>query len=268
MPLRLFTGPPAYVPRSGWPPALAAGAGLMIFAAGVFGALALLVAIKIVAVWLSMVIGLPSGIDISKGDITLGPGPIDGKQTVLYLLLSQATIILATLLAAGRLKGAPADVLALAPPRAGKRVYVEAFIGMVLVLVVINVISRQLNPGGFTADLKPFVGLINSDFWWVTLMAVGLGAPLSEELLFRGFLFSSFAASRFGIPGAAIATTAVWTALHAGYSIAGMIEVGLMGLYLSWVLWRTGSLRVTIFCHALYNTLLILALAVLPLPAT
>ena len=62
-------------------------------------------------------------------------------------------------------------------------------------------------------------------------------------------------------------TTAIWTMLHSDYSAPGMIEVGIIGLYFSWLLYRTGSLRVTIFCHAVYNSMLILALALVPLPA-
>jgi membrane protease YdiL (CAAX protease family) len=43
--------------------------------------------------------------------------------------------------------------------------------------------------------------------------------------------------------------------------------VVLIGFYFSWLLVRTGSLWVPIFCHATYNTALVLALRYLPLPA-
>jgi len=98
-------------------------------------------------------------------------------------------------------------------------------------------------------------------------MVVGVGAPLAEELLFRGFLLSALARSRLGFWGAAIVCSGLWTALHAGYSLAGVIEVFLIGLYLSWLLWRTGSLRVTLFCHGLYNALVLVVLLNVPLPA-
>jgi membrane protease YdiL (CAAX protease family) len=52
-----------------------------------------------------------------------------------------------------------------------------------------------------------------------------------------------------------------------GYSLAGVIEVFLIGIYFSWLLWRTGSLRVALFCHALYNSLIVLVLLNVPLPA-
>ena len=65
-----------------------------------------------------------------------------------------------------------------------------------------------------------------------------------------------------GFWGGALITTGLWTALHAGYSTAGIVEVFLIGLFFSWLLWRTGSLRVAIFCHALYNSLIVLVLQV------
>ena len=54
--------------------------------------------------------------------------------------------------------------------------------------------------------------------------------------------------------------------LHWGYSAAGMAEVFLIGLYFSWLLWRTGSLFPALVCHALYNSGLVLMLRYAPLP--
>ena len=45
---------------------------------------------------------------------------------------------------------------------------------------------------------------------------------------------------------------------------AGIAEVFLIGLLFSWLLWRTGSLRVALFCHALYNSLIVLVLRHVP----
>jgi len=115
------------------------------------------------------------------------------------------------------------------------------------------------------ADLRPFVHLFGEQ-WVLALLVVGVGAPLSEELLFRGFLLSALARSRVGFVGGALVTSGLWTALHAGYSLAGIVEVFTIGLFLSWLLWRTGSLRVPIFCHGLYNALIVLVLRHVPLP--
>ncbi len=67
--------------------------------------------------------------------------------------------------------------------------------------------------------------------------------------------------------GTGILTAVLWTGLHYGYSVFGLIEVLGIGLYFSWLLVRTGSLWVTIFCHAVYNTVVGLALYFVSLPA-
>jgi membrane protease YdiL (CAAX protease family) len=115
------------------------------------------------------------------------------------------------------------------------------------------------------SDLRPFVRLFG-DRWLLALLVVGVGAPLSEELLFRGYLLSALARSRLGFWGGAVLSTALWTALHAGYSAVGIAEVFMIGIFFSWLLWRTGSLRVAIFCHALYNSLIVVVLRYVPLP--
>jgi CAAX protease family protein len=83
--------------------------------------------------------------------------------------------------------------------------------------------------------------------------------------MFRGFLFTGLAKSRLGLWGAAGITSALWTVIH-GYSVFGLIEVMAIGLYLSWLLVRTGSVWVTIFCHAVYNTAIGVALYFITLP--
>jgi hypothetical protein len=115
-------------------------------------------------------------------------------------------------------------------------------------------------------DLRPFVNLIRGPDWALTAAVVGIGAPLSEELLFRGFLLSALARTGLGFWGAALISTALWTGLHIGYSLVGIIEVFILGMFFSWLLWRTGSLRVPIFCHAAYNSLIMLALRFVELP--
>jgi membrane protease YdiL (CAAX protease family) len=111
------------------------------------------------------------------------------------------------------------------------------------------------------------VELARGEDWLLAAAVIGIGAPLSEELLFRGFLLSALAQTRLGFWGAAAISSALWTALHAGYSAVGILEVFVIGLFFSWLLWRTGSLRVPIFCHAVYNSLIVLALRLVDLPA-
>jgi uncharacterized protein len=90
----------------------------------------------------------------------------------------------------------------------------------------------------------------------LALPSVVLAAPLTEEIMFRGALFSGIASSRLGRTGAVLITAALWALAHA--SGAPWLFVGLlfmMGIALGLLLLRFGSLWVTIACHASWNAL-------------
>ena len=85
------------------------------------------------------------------------------------------------------------------------------------------------NRGDLYVDLRPFVELVRGPDWMLAAAVIGIGAPLSEELLFRGFLLSALAKSRLGFWGAALIATALWTSLHIGYTVVGILEVSIIG---------------------------------------
>jgi len=176
----------------------------------------------------------------------------------------QAIAILLTLCASALFGGRVRDVLALRSP-GPPLIYLRAVLLMAVLQLVVSAVQYTLLPQDMYADLRPFVDLFGKQ-WAFALLVVGLGAPLSEELLFRGFLLSALARSRVGFAGGALITSALWTALHVGYSLAGIVEVFTIGLFFCWLLWRTGSLLVPIFCHGLYNALIVLVLRYVPLP--
>ena len=97
----------------------------------------------------------------------------------------------------------------------------------------------------------------------LALPSIVLAAPLVEEFLFRGVLFSGLTNTAVGRTGAVIISSALWSLAHAGP--APWINVGLiflMGLVLGVLLLRFGSLWVTIGCHLIWNGLTSLALFV------
>ena len=49
--------------------------------------------------------------------------------------------------------------------------------------------------------------------FWLAFPAC-IGAPLAEELVFRGQLFAALARSRAGFSGATLITSALWSLLH------------------------------------------------------
>jgi membrane protease YdiL (CAAX protease family) len=180
--------------------------------------------------------------------------------------LWQAATVLLTLLASAMLGGRPREVLALGPPVGAAHPYLKALGLLAALQIVVSAVQYSFFQHDMYTDLRPFVRLF-AEQWLLALLVVGIGAPVSEELLFRGFLQSALARTRIGFWWAALITTVLWTTLHAGYSAVGLFEVFLIGLFFSWLLWRTGSLWVPIFCHAAYNSLIVLVLRFVDLPA-
>jgi membrane protease YdiL (CAAX protease family) len=204
----------------------------------------------------------------SLSQVPAGGALPHGQVAMSTLGVWQATAIALTMLASALFGGRMREVLALEPPAAGARVYGAALGAMLGLQLAVSAVQYYLVSGDMFADLRPFVDIAIGPNWILALLVVGIGAPLAEELLFRGFLVSALAATRAGFAGGALISTALWTALHAGYSLIGILEVFTIGLFFCWLLWRTGSLRVPIFCHALYNSLIVVMLRLVALPAT
>jgi membrane protease YdiL (CAAX protease family) len=85
------------------------------------------------------------------------------------------------------------------------------------------------------------------------LAAVGLVAPLSEELTVRGFLYCGFATSRLGPAGAILLTSALWASIHVQYDWFFIGEVFALGVILGWMRYRSGSTWLTVILHGAYN---------------
>lgn len=252
--LQSLGGEPAYRPVSGWQPWQAMLAVVLMFFAAA-GA----------AVMVSAVL------DVLRGPGASSPVPAGGGRdhvaVLVWLLTLQVVLTGLVVMASRRRGGAVQRELALAPPAQGIMAYLGGMALLIMIFGAYTALVLLFRPEAAIEDVRPFADLIRSDVWWLALLVVGIGAPVSEELVFRGFLFSALAASRLGVLGAALITTTAWTSLHAGYSVYGLVEVFAVGLLFSWLLWKTGSLRVPLLCHAAYNSSIILALRLVDLPA-
>jgi uncharacterized protein len=243
----LFRGPPLYQPRTPW------GA-----------ASALLVALIIVL----LSGGIAAGLLIWLGgaaELPAGGGGAEAAIGINMFAIWQAAVVLLTLVAATR--GGIANVLALNHVPSGWRAFAGAIGALAVMQVGLGLVQYVVIRHDMLTDLRLFYEMIRGPQWLVTAAVIGIGAPLSEEFLFRGFLQSALARTRIGFWWAALIATVLWTTLHAGYSAVGLVEVFLIGLFFSWLLWRTGSLWVPILCHAVYNSLIVLVLRFVDLPA-
>ncbi|WP_421694750.1 CPBP family intramembrane glutamic endopeptidase [Aestuariivirga sp.] len=92
--------------------------------------------------------------------------------------------------------------------------------------------------------------------------SIALGAPIAEELIFRGQLFTALSTTRLGASGTTVVTAALWALLHVTEPWLSITLIFVMGLIFGWMMFRFGSIWVTMACHGAWNgtyALLILA---------
>lgn len=233
----LLSGPPRYEAASPWGPWAALAACLLIFAGQIGGVLVAIAALKAM-----------SATPITAEEATSLKTPLG----LAVMIASQIASIAIVWLLAGR-ANMRREVLRLLPPKA---TLMTGLAGGVLVIVltgIVELILYVLLKFDYSADTQTIAEGLNSNLWWGTVFMAVVLAPLWEELTFRGFLLSALAKTRLGFWPAALICNTIWTSLHAQYSIAGIISVFTAGLVLTWLVWRTGSIRAPIIAHGLSN---------------
>jgi membrane protease YdiL (CAAX protease family) len=156
------------------------------------------------------------------------------------------------------LRGPPARLLLLGAPDGGTRRYFDAFAVFLPLVAVTNLLFWLISPEDMAKDFEQFRAIARAAEPMVPVLAICIGAPIAEELLFRGFLLPSLAGSRLGFWPAALITSAFWAAMHWNYSWLGLAEILVIGVFFSWLLRKTNSLRIPMFWHAAYNSALFL----------
>ena len=131
------------------------------------------------------------------------------------------------------------------------------FIGVVsLTLLVVGwdlvsrALGREVTPGFMGEVLKSAQA---DGALWLLVVAFCIAAPVSEEILARGFLYRGWSESRLGIVGAIILSSLAWTSLHLQYDWFFFGEIFSIGLLLGYLRYRSNSTWLTIVLHGLNN---------------
>lgn len=140
------------------------------------------------------------------------------------------------------------EYLALSFP--GTRQLLFAIGGLAAVLAASDLTSYSLG--------RPLVPEVMVEVYrnaWLPLLlfALVILAPLSEETLFRGFLYKGIEASRAGPIVAIVVSTILFSVIHIQYDWYGILTVAAMGLYLGVVRYRFASVPLTMLLHAIAN---------------
>lgn len=172
---------------------------------------------------------------------------------------------------AGLRGGTPSEVLNLRWPRLsplGWLLLVFAFMvlmyaAIIAIVLIFRIDITQYTPGphgespksGSAGAVKEAMFDIANTPWLFALVfpSIAIGAPVAEELIFRGQLFSALSQTRLGVAGTTLLTAAMWSLLHVSEPWLSIGLIFIMGLIFGWMMWRFGSLWLTIVCHGVWN---------------
>lgn len=240
---KLLSGAAAYRAVSPWSP----------FGA-ISGTIGILLGATLIAILMTIATVVLRGLDLTAAPDSPKGALSDPAVMAVAFIAWQVLIVLFTVLIARWFGGPRSEVLSLRGLPSLPTLAL-AVLGGILLTLPFDIAGFTVAKETMKADTSSFVPLVNSTWWPVFALAIAVGAPLSEELLFRGYLQSALAKSGLGFAGAAVLTSVGWTALHVQYSALGLAQVFVIGLYLSWLLWRSGTLWLPILVHAAYNAL-------------
>ncbi|MGB1309589.1 MAG: lysostaphin resistance A-like protein [Leucothrix sp.] len=93
--------------------------------------------------------------------------------------------------------------------------------------------------------------------------AIVIAAPVFEECLFRGFIFSGVQNSHLGTAAAIVISAACWTMIHTQYGAFELVTIFILGILFAVSRIASGSLYVPIILHASNNLFALLEMALI-----
>jgi membrane protease YdiL (CAAX protease family) len=202
--------------------------------------------------WLVAVILVGAGMEMLT-EMVLGKAEV---ATEIVNAVGKLTTIGVLFVAAYFSRRPVAHYLGLVRPRPGHlgAIVVVGVVGLATGPLIWSVLSPAL--GHPISRATTGIGLTATLIGWAR---AGFLAPITEELLCRGFLYRGFAESRLGAPGAIVLTAALFTSFHLpefdGNSVwyLDVLRITVIGLLFAWLRERTGSIVPTWIIHTLNN---------------
>tara|TARA_Y100001960_G_scaffold151803_1_gene160175 strand:- start:863 stop:1567 length:705 start_codon:yes stop_codon:yes gene_type:complete len=111
---------------------------------------------------------------------------------------------------------------------------------------------------------ESFIEFLLADPIFLSFISVVVVAPLLEEFLFRGFLYSQLKVSFLKEWGAVALSSLVWTALHFQYEIGILFFLFFFGLFLGYFRVKYNSLLIPVVLHMLNNLVAFLLIIYFP----
>ena len=210
---------------------------------------------QLVGIYIAGKLVLPDTKNVSMGDIFFF-GSNDGTVVSLSILIG-CMLLLATSVLIIRLRGGELrSYLALKP------FSLAVGIGMLGLLVIFMIISQALT---YMLDMTPLVfvdPLYQSvSSVWLLVFAMVVVAPLYEEVIFRGILWSAIAEqftavsypAHRGTIAASIVTSLIFAIIHVQYGIYEISTIVILALIFCYARIKSGSLLLPIVLHMINN---------------
>ncbi len=200
------------------------------------------------------------------------------KASLLVIFPASLLTAAAAIYLAGRRGGWPTRVLSLRWPRLSLWGWAALtfgfmaamYLAIALIVLGFGIDLAQYTPGpdgqtpksGSTGLVKEAMFDIANEplLFLAVLPSLALGAPIAEEFIFRGQLFSALSLSRLGVTGATLVTASAWALMHMSEPWLSIGLIFVMGLLFGWMIYRFGSLWITMACHGMWNSVFALAI--------
>ncbi len=175
----------------------------------------------------------------------------DGGAIILFIFVS-APVQVAVLVLAAAYKGNVLAYLGYKLPRRSEVVFGIAVLATLIVvgdtvswLAGRNIVDR------FQTDI--YQAAKSASMLPLLLVAVTVFIPITEESLFRGFLFRGWLRSPHQAWPVIVFTAGLFAVIHVQYDWFLIAQVFAFGVLFGWIRWATGSTILTMLLHALVN---------------
>jgi len=174
-----------------------------------------------------------------------------GGAIILFILVS-APAQLAVLLAAAGYKGNAADYLGYKLPRRSEVVIgIAALAALIVIGDTVSWLAGRNIVDRFQTDI--YQASSGANLFPLLLIAITIFIPVTEESLFRGFLFRGWLRTPSHAWPAIVTTAGLFAVIHVQYDWFLIAQVFAFGLLFGWIRWATGSTILTMLLHALVN---------------
>lgn len=204
----------------------------------------------------ALLVGQMSGIAAVSGlygfDLRqIGTISRDGGGIILFICVS-APVQVALLVAAAAAKDNPAPYLGYKLPRRSEVLFgIAVLAALIFVGDMISLLAGRNIVDPFQSDI--YQAAQKAHLLPLLVFAITVLVPISEESLFRGFLFRGWLQSPRSAWPVILLTAGLFAIIHVQYDWFLIGQVFAFGVLFGWMRWATGSTILTMLLHGLVN---------------